>query len=924
MNQDGTGIKNLTPDTEESDDWLGKFLPDGRIVFLSNRGKERGYYWDIYIMNSDGTDVKRLVERNYQVGGRYIEYVGELDIAIRPGTKTLVGNISGNLKGSLIEGGVIEILKDNIVIRRAMSDRNGHFIIENIPVGKYTLRANANGYQYYFHQQDIIVQENQTTNLGDLSLIKIGDRGGVLVVGYEDGIYWQNADGTNRRKLLSVNNPKSIDLSGDGRYLLYSSNIDGDYEIYIFDILNKTTKKLTNNTNQDEYQQFTQDGRIVFSRDGVIHLMDIDGSNLQQIAEGKSPTFSPDGREIVFIKPGSDYEIYIMNKDGTNIRQLTNNEIDDLEPDFSPDGTTIAYSSNNMIWTMKRDGSNKTMIVTGNSPKFSPDGKSIAFLFGNTLWILNLETLDLEQIKGKEPKEIKGIKEIGNGVRSVFWGCGFIENKAPIPIITGTNTGYEGIPITLDGSKSYDPDGTIISYLWTIDNGLEEEDSITTMVINDDYIGSLTLRVVDNDNTETETQTTITILNLNPQVVISCLTQAPINTPIQFIGEINDTDPVTLFWDFGDSATSTQLCPIHAYTSIGTYTIRLEVKDKDKGEGVGTKTIEIIEKAPEIEISPSSGFTETIITIEGVGFNEVVTIDFGKTQSITTALSSNGIFSTTFIADTQALGRIIITARDKERFATASFAIGPVTVFTKEGEIIGGYTNIQSGINACPVEGKVFVLPGVYPEAITIDKRISLIGKDSPTINPGDNNAVTFNGNSADGAIISGFIIKGKDNGIYCTNEAEPIITSNTILGNKHDGIYCYNSSPIITNNVISENNNGIYCSNSSPIITNNTIARNRDNGITCCYWPSSPSIYNNIIFENGGYGIYCDGSLHKPKIDYNCVFNNGLGGYAACSPGLNDISVNPKFIDFFDYHLKAVSFCVDRGSDTAPCNSLF
>ncbi len=132
---------------------------------------------------------------------------------------------------------------------------------------------------------------------------------------------------------------------------------------------------------------------IAFSSMGNIYTMNTDGTNLIELARGSTPSWSPDGTQIVFSFGlgrfrGDVSDVYIMDANGANRVNLTqgrhkNNGV----PDWSPDGTKIAFDSNRddnaEIYVMNADGKNSknlTLHLDDDSwPRWSPDGRKIAF-----------------------------------------------------------------------------------------------------------------------------------------------------------------------------------------------------------------------------------------------------------------------------------------------------------------------------------------------------------------------------------------------------------------------------------------------------------------------------------------------------------------------------------------------------------------
>jgi Tol biopolymer transport system component len=141
----------------------------------------------------------------------------------------------------------------------------------------------------------------------------------------------------------------------------------------------------------------TLSGRIVFDDFEDVYAMNVDGSDVVTVAaDTAGPEFdgawSPDGAWIVYRDStrgiNEDDEIYIAAADGSERRNLTANPANDWGPDWSPDGTTIAFNSDRDApplggYLVNPDGSNLRAIDAGGwfeYPSFSPDGTRIAFM----------------------------------------------------------------------------------------------------------------------------------------------------------------------------------------------------------------------------------------------------------------------------------------------------------------------------------------------------------------------------------------------------------------------------------------------------------------------------------------------------------------------------------------------------------------
>jgi dipeptidyl aminopeptidase/acylaminoacyl peptidase len=108
-----------------------------------------------------------------------------------------------------------------------------------------------------------------------------------------------------------------------------------------------------------------------------IWVMNADGSDRRRLADGWGPAWSSDGW-IAFQHSGDaegadDEELYVIRPDGTGQRQITDDQVDDSQPDWSPDGSRLAFVRSprrqpaDEIYVVNADGTGERRITTTRS-----------------------------------------------------------------------------------------------------------------------------------------------------------------------------------------------------------------------------------------------------------------------------------------------------------------------------------------------------------------------------------------------------------------------------------------------------------------------------------------------------------------------------------------------------------------------------
>ena len=146
-----------------------------------------------------------------------------------------------------------------------------------------------------------------------------------------------------------------------------------------------------------------------------------DGSGRHRLVRlqknAKRPRLSPDGRWVAFdgARPGvpamSDFDIQVVRVDGRGRRTLTATEEWDVDAQWAPDGSRIAFTrmpagadwKKAGVWTVAPDGSDAHPIVLGQLARWSPDGKQLVFAAptdssDGDLFVVNADGTGLRQL----------------------------------------------------------------------------------------------------------------------------------------------------------------------------------------------------------------------------------------------------------------------------------------------------------------------------------------------------------------------------------------------------------------------------------------------------------------------------------------------------------------------------------------------
>ena len=207
------------------------------------------------------------------------------------------------------------------------------------------------------------------------------------------------------------------------------------FDLYLLDLKSKRIKRLDKQVNP--FLSFSPDGKeITYSKTRFcpsqssflsdLYLININTGKSNRLTYGlraSQPSFSPDGKRVVFVKSeGGNSNLYLLDRKTKEIFPLTRSSdglTQNFSPSFSPQGDKIVFTS---FCKGKRDiclldTKNKSIIpltldrADDRSPAFSADGDKVYFISNREEGIFNLYSIDI-----KEEKRIKRETKVRGGV----------------------------------------------------------------------------------------------------------------------------------------------------------------------------------------------------------------------------------------------------------------------------------------------------------------------------------------------------------------------------------------------------------------------------------------------------------------------------------------------------------------------------
>jgi len=220
-------------------------------------------------------------------------------------------------------------------------------------------------------------------------------------------------------------------FSPDGKWVAFSSNRTGNWDVFIIPSEGGQPKQLTFHSGSDIVVTWTPDSKFVVftsARDqrqtgspfgNSLYKVSIEGGLPERLPIGVSSTgtFSPGGRFFAYNKESPSYsrkgyrgscnrEIYLYDFETKTTKRMTKNDWHDNSPMLTDKFIFFASDSDGVfnIWKMPLTGGEPIKVTSHKDdgisyPSLSSDGKTIVYEQGFGIWKLDVESGKYEKIE---------------------------------------------------------------------------------------------------------------------------------------------------------------------------------------------------------------------------------------------------------------------------------------------------------------------------------------------------------------------------------------------------------------------------------------------------------------------------------------------------------------------------------------------
>ncbi len=199
-------------------------------------------------------------------------------------------------------------------------------------------------------------------------------------------------------------------------------------------------------------------------------------------------------------------------------------------------------------------------------------------------------------------------------------GCYYDTTKAltikynSIPkFVSSVDTACAKAQITFtDSSKTVEPGGTITQWSWNFGDATTATVSKPSKSFDPAGQYTVSLQVVNSAGCTSAVVTKKITINANPHTDFAKSDSTCTASQVQFTAAPipNATNITAYLWNFGDATSATIANPLKGYTSAGTYSVNLQVTDKNGCKGDTTKTVVAL-----------SILAAPVVTLDSVSYN---------------------------------------------------------------------------------------------------------------------------------------------------------------------------------------------------------------------------------------------------------------------------------------------------------------